>query len=124
MVGGVSIEPLLDENAVVTADRDAQDGTRRIDPSFNPPGRADDGLGKREDSLSKRSQLHVPRASHEEIASELILQPTDLLAQRRLRDRQTARSAPKVKLLGQKDEGFREAQVYHLVSPLLCRSAS
>jgi hypothetical protein len=57
--------------------------------------------------LAGRCEADSSRCAREERMSDAILQPSDLLAQRRLRDTETCGRVPEMKLLGEDDEGVQ-----------------
>lgn len=57
--------------------------------------------------MSGRQELDTLRGAPEQWLSQLVLEPLDLTAQRRLRDAEAAGGAPDVTLLGDRDEVFQ-----------------
>lgn len=58
----------------------------------------------RQQRPTSRRELDPAAGSFQQRHAELLLQPSDLMAQRRLGDMQALRGAPEVKLLGDDDE--------------------
>lgn len=57
--------------------------------------------------MSGRQELDTLSGATKEGLSQLVFEPLDLTAQRRLRDVQAPRGAPDVPLLGDRDEVFQ-----------------
>ena len=67
----------------------------------------------RHEPLARRRERDMPRRAVDERDPELVLQPPDLLRQRRLRDVQQPGRAREVALVGQRDEVAQLAQFHH-----------